>query len=150
MIGVFVEEEIRAAGRGRGFVAGEDRRLEGDDDRVAGLRFAHGELRDDVRAEAGVEAEVDDGDAELAADVVAGAHQPARQAHELRLDRRARLRERGAGAVEERDPHRDGPHVEVLLEDHPVGLDDFAEVDHRPALTRGASSRRSRTSGSGS
>ncbi len=62
---VFVEEEIRAAGRWKCFVSGEDRGFEGDDDRVARLRLAHGEFRDDVRAEAGVEAEVDDGDAEL-------------------------------------------------------------------------------------
>ena len=33
-------------------------------------------------------------------------------------------------AVEQRDAHRDRPDVEVLLENHPVRLKNFRDVDH--------------------
>ena len=81
--------------------------------------------RADDRRRRNRDALVDDRDAELAADLIPGLHQFLRKAHQLRIDVVTRLLQRRVRAVEERDAHRDGPDIEILLENHLVGFKNF-------------------------
>ena len=73
---------------------------------------------------------VDDGDSDLEGDLVAHPDQVLGAGRDLVVDVLAQLVQVGGHAVQERDSHGDGPHVEVLRHDHLVGLEDLRDVEH--------------------
>ena len=65
---------------------------------------------------------VDDGDAELPLDGLAGRHQPVRLPGDLLVDLPAGGLGVGIGAVQQGDAHRNGTDIQMLLVDHMDGL----------------------------
>ena len=77
---------------------------------------------------------VDDGDAELRLDGLSGGHQLFGIPGDFVVDRIAGRLRVAAGAGQQGDPHRDGPHIQVLLVDHLDGLHDFVLTEHELPL----------------
>ena len=128
-------------GRGHGF--GDERRVSADqvhadllgravervrefDEVLGGLAGAGADERD--RGDG--DALVDDRDAVVAFDGLAGGDQILGVGGDLAVDVVGDHVHVGVGAVEQRDAHRDGADVELLLLDHLIGLMDLHDVQH--------------------
>ena len=77
---------------------------------------------------------VDDGNAELATDFVAGLHEILGVRREFRVDVVACRLERRVRAVKKRNAHRDRTNIKILFENHLVRLENFGDVDHLAPL----------------
>jgi hypothetical protein len=80
---------------------------------------------------------VDDRDAVLVLDLVGHADQPAGPLHDLGVHPLGDLVRIARRAIEQRDAHRDGAHVEVLGPDHADGLEDLLLGDEDHGATPG-------------
>ena len=78
---------------------------------------------------------VDDRDAVVAFDGLAGGNEVLGIGSDLAVDVAAGLVDIVRGAVEQRDAHGDGANVELLLLDHLIGLVDLHDVQHGLFLT---------------
>ena len=83
---------------------------------------------------------VDDGHPVFHAEFVADLHEVTGESDDLVVDLPAQGVQVGIDAVEEADPHRDRPDIQVLMGDHLVGLEDLSKLYHD--LRSCASSRR--------
>ena len=72
---------------------------------------------------------VDDGDAELPLNGLAGGHQVLGPAGDLVIDLLTGGLWIGIGAVQQGDAHGNGTHVQMLLVDHMYGIQNFVGVD---------------------
>ena len=77
---------------------------------------------------------VDNGDAELPLDILAGGDQVLGPAADLVVDLLAGGFGIGVGAVQQGDAHGDGADIQVLPVEHVDGLEDFRGMDHTKSL----------------
>ena len=96
--------------------------------------------RRDERDRRDRDAFVDDRDPELFFDVFAHADEVLRRACDLLIDLFGAAVDAFVAAVEQRDAHRDRPHVQMAVLDHIKGGDNVVDIkQHSRHLTRGAS-----------